>query len=153
MSSVLKITVQGVKELVARLEAEQQNVVHTMAKAHTKAASEAVYSLKRGLSYRAGRNPKDKNYQNSPVGSLPYAHTMRLRNSIGFKVLVRGNKVTSEVGSGANGNDIEYAKYLQGNNDDGIRPFLDYVTGLYNPQTIIAEFEAAYKPLAGGKND
>lgn len=151
MSNILKITVQGIEALSARLEAEQQNVIQAMAKAHSKAAADAVRSLKRGLSYRAGRTPRDKSYQNSPKGALPYAHTMRLRNSIGFKVVSHGNRVSSAVGSGANGNGVDYAKYLQGDNDDGIRPFLDYVTGYYNPQTIVAEFEAVYKPLSGGK--
>lgn len=151
MSNFLKITVQGIAELTAKLDAEQQNVVESMTKAHSKVAAEAVRILKRGLSYRAGRTARDADYQNSPVGSLPYAHSMRLRDSIGFKIVARGNTVSSEMGSGANGNGVDYAKYLQGSNDDGIRPFLDYVTGVYNPQTVIAEFEAIYKPFSGGK--
>lgn len=151
MSSVLKITVKGLTEIVKKLEAEQENILRTQEKAHSKAAAEGVRILKRGLSYRAGRNPGDKNYENSPVGSLPYGHSMRLRNSIGFKVLASGKQVKSEVGSGAQGTGIEYAKYLEGRNGDGIRPFLEYAQGYYNPQTIKAYFAQYYKPLSGDK--
>lgn len=152
MSSVLKITVKGLTEIVKKLEAEQKNILRTLKKAHTRAAADGVRILKRGLSYRAGRNPGDKKYENSPVGSLPYGHSMHLRKSIGLKVLASGKQVTIEMGSGAReGTEVEYAKYLEGRNGDGIRPFLEYAQGCYNPQTIKAYFAQYYKPLSGDK--
>lgn len=140
-----------VGDLLTVLNREEQNVIMALEKAHSKAASEGEKMLKRGLSWRAGRDSSDAGYENSPKGSLPYMHSGRLRRSIGYKVRVSGKKVTSEVGSGARGTPIEYAQYLQGEHNDGIRPFLDYVEGVYNPQTIEAYFEQFYKPLAGGK--
>ena len=76
-------------------------------------------------------------------------HSGRLRRSIGYKVLARGKKVSSEVGSGARNNAIEYAQYLQGNNNDGIRPFLDYIEGVYNAEVIKDEFLDIFEPLGG----
>jgi hypothetical protein len=76
-------------------------------------------------------------------------HTGRLRNSIGYKVTVKGNKVISEVGSGTRGLGVEYAKYLQGYNNDGLRPFLDYIEGVYNAQTIDEAFLGYFRPLEG----
>lgn len=151
MSSVLKITVQGLEEMVKRLSAEEENILRAQVKAHSKAAAEGARILKRGLSYRAGRDAQDKNYQASPVGALPYGHTMRLRDSIGFKILAKGKTVISEVGSGANGNGVEYAAYLEGKDGNGIRPFLEYAEGYYNPETIKAYFKEFYQPLQGDK--
>lgn len=148
---MIKITVKGLEDMVQRLQAEQANILRAQVKAHSQAASEGARLLKRGLSWRAGRSPKDKNYQNSPAGSLPYAHTMRLRDSIGYKVLARGTRVVSEMGSGANGWGVAYAKYLEGTDGNGIRPFLDYAAGPYNPETVKAYFNAFYTPLAGDK--
>lgn len=135
--------------LVGALGAEYQNTMRAIEKAHTKVASEGERMLKKGLSWRAGRDSKSPDYQNSPRGSLPYMHTGRLRNSIGFKVTAKGNKVISEVGSGTRGLGVEYAKYLQGYNNDGIRPFLDYIEGVYNAQTIEEAFLGYFQPLKG----
>lgn len=135
--------------LVGALGAEYQNTMRAIEKAHTKVASEGERMLKKGLSWRAGRDSKSPDYQNSPKGSLPYMHTGRLRNSIGFKVTAHGNKVISEVGSGVRGLGVEYAKYLQGYNNDGIRPFLDYIEGVYNAQTIEEAFLGYFQPLNG----
>ena len=74
---MIKLTVKGLNELVRKLQEAERNAVLAMTKAHSKVAAEATAKLKRGLSFRAGRSPKDKNYQNSPAGSLPYAHTLR----------------------------------------------------------------------------
>ena len=148
---MIKLTTTGFKELIKALDAEEQNVLSSMAKAHSKVASQAVKVLKVGLSQRAGRDSSDPSYENSPKGALPYMHTGRLRRSIGYKVLTRGKKVSSEVGSGARGAAIEYAQYLQGNNNDGIRPFLDYIEGIYNEETIKQEFLGIFKPLEGGQ--
>lgn len=149
MSNVLKVGIKGFAELNKKFEAEEKNTLSAITKAHSKVAAEAEKMLKRGLSWRAGRNQSDPEYQNSPKGSLPYMHTGRLRRSIGYKVLTRGKKVTSSVGSGARNEAVEYAKYLQGNNNDGIRPFLDYIEGAYNEEVIKAEFKAIFKPLSG----
>lgn len=135
--------------LVGALGAEYQNTMRAIEKAHVKVASEGERMLKKGLSWRAGRDSSSPDYQNSPRGSLPYMHTGRLRNSIGYKVTAKGNKVISEVGSGTRGLGVEYAKYLQGYNNDGIRPFLDYIEGVYNAQTIEEAFLEFFKPLEG----
>lgn len=149
MSNGLKIVLKGFDELNKAFAQEEQNTIKAIQKAHSKAASEGERMLKQGLSWRAGRNPSDPSYQNSPKGSLPYMHSGRLRRSIGYKVLARGRKVTSEVGSGARGAAIEYAQYLQGNNNDGLRPFLDYIDGVYNAETIKDEFLNIFEPLGG----
>ena len=147
---MIKLTVKGLNELVRKLQEEERNAVLAMMKAHSKVAADATAKLKRGLSFRAGRSPKDKNYQNSPVGSLPYAHTLRLRDSIGYKILAQGRRVFSEVGSGAGASSVEYATYLEGRNNDGIRPFLWYIKNDYNPEKINKKFWEYFKPLSGG---
>lgn len=147
---MIKLTVKGLNELVRKLQEEERNAVLAMTKAHSKVAAEATAKLKRGLSFRAGRSPKDKNYQNSPAASLPYAHTLRLRDSIGYKILAQGRRVFSEVGSGAGAASVEYAKYLEGRNNDGIRPFLWAVKNDYNPEKINKKFWEYFKPLSGG---
>ena len=147
---MIKLTVKGLNELVRKLQEEERNAVLAMTKAHSKVAADATAKLKRGLSFRAGRSPKDKNYQNSPVGSLPYAHTLRLRDSIGYKILAQGRRVFSEVGSGAGASSVEYATYLEGRNNDGIRPFLWYIKNDYNPEKINKKFWEYFKPLSGG---
>lgn len=146
---MIKLTVKGLNELVRKLQEEERNAVLAMTKAHSNVASEATAKLKRGLSFRAGRSPKDKNYQNSPAGSLPYAHTLRLRDSIGYKILAQGRRVFSEVGSGAGASSVEYAKYLEGRNNDGIRPFLWAVKNDYNAEKINKKFWEYFKPLSG----
>jgi hypothetical protein len=135
--------------IIGALGKERENTIKAIEKAHVKVASEAERMLKKGLSYRAGRDSSSPDYRNSPKGSLPYMHTGRLRNSIGYKVTVKGNKVISEVGSGTRGLGVEYAKYLQGYNNDGLRPFLDYIEGVYNAQTIDEAFLGYFRPLEG----
>ncbi len=148
MKLTVSVNADGILKLLAE---EDRKVINAMKKAHSKVASEAVRVLKRGLSWRAGRDSSSPNYQNSPKGSLPYMHTGGLRKSIGMKVKAYGNKVESEVGSGAKGLEIEYAKYLEGHNGTGIRPFLDYIDGYYNEKILIDTFKDTYKPLEGGK--
>lgn len=143
---MIKLTIQGLKELEKTLKAEERRVVNSMAHAHSKVASESVKVLKQGLRTRAGRKPSDKNYMTSPKGALPFMHTGALRDSIGFKLVRHGNIVSSEVGSGAQeAREIEYAKYLEGRNGDGIRPFLWAAEKIYNPQNIIKAFNNYYK--------
>lgn len=151
MSSVLKITVQGLEEMVKRLTADEENLLRAQVKAHSQAAAEGARMLKRGVSYRAGRDPQDGNYQASSVGSLPYGHTMRLGESIGFKILAKGKTVVSEVGRVANDTGAEYAKYLEGKDENGICPFLEHAEGYYNPETVKAYFNEFYQPLQGDK--
>ena len=146
----MKLTVSmDATNIIGALGKERENTIKAIEKAHVKVASEAERMLKKGLSYRAGRDSSSPDYRNSPKGSLPYMHTGRLRNSIGYKVTVKGNKVISEVGSGTRGLGVEYAKYLQGYNNDGLRPFLDYIEGVYNAQTIEEAFLGYFKPLEG----
>ena len=147
MSNGLKIVLKGFKELEKAFAQEELNTIKAIKKAHTIAATDGERMLKRGLSYRAGRKPGGKGYVSSPKGSLPYMHSGRLRKSIGSKVYVHGRKVESEVGSGARGAAIEYAQYLQGENNDGIRPFLDYIEGVYNVEVIKDEFLKIFNPL------
>lgn len=146
----MKLTVSmDATNIIGALGKERENTIKAIEKAHVKVASEAERMLKKGLSYRAGRDSSSPDYRNSPKGSLPYMHTGRLRNSIGYKVTVKGNKVISEVGSGTRGLGVEYAKYLQGYNNDGLRPFLDYIDGVYNAQTIDEAFLGYFRPLEG----
>lgn len=146
----MKLTVSmDATNIIGALGKESENTIKAIEKAHVKVASEAERMLKKGLSYRAGRDSSSPDYRNSPKGSLPYMHTGRLRNSIGYKVTVKGNKVISEVGSGTRGLGVEYAKYLQGYNNDGLRPFLDYIDGVYNAQTIDEAFLGYFRPLEG----
>lgn len=148
MASNIKITLSGFDELNDLLDKEPQNQVDAMIKAQTKLATQAVAKLKHGLSHNGGRG---KNAVSSPVGEMPYLHTGRLRNSIGFKTTAHKRDVKTEVGSGAMGNPIEYAKYLQGRNDDGIRPFLWAVKDLITSERLLAYFDSFYKPLQGQK--
>lgn len=146
----MKLTVSmDATNIIGALGKERENTIKAIEKAHVKVASEAERMLKKGLSYRAGRDSSSPDYRNSPKGSLPYMHTGRLRNSIGYKVTVKGNKVISEIGSGTRGLGVEYAKYLQGYNNDGLRPFLDYIEGVYNAQTIDEAFLGYFRPLEG----
>lgn len=146
---MIKLTTTGFKELIKALDAEEQNVLSSMAKAHSKVASQAVKVLKVGLSQRAGRDSSDPSYENSPKGALPYMHTGRLRNSIGFKLLRYGKNILSEVGSGASSSPIEYAIYLEGDSGDGIRPFLWSISSIYNPTNILKAFDAYYQMKVG----
>lgn len=148
MGSTIKITVTGVDNLVKDLDKEPLNQIEAMKKAQTKLASQAVEKLKRGLSHNGGRG---KNARPSPKGDMPYLHTGRLRSSIGYKTLSTSKKTETKVGSGAMGNPIEYAKYLQGRNGDGIRPFLWAVKDLVTPDRLIAYFKEFWKPLQGAK--
>ena len=160
---MIKLTVKGLNELVRKLQEEERNTLRAIAKAHSKAASEAVRKLKRGLNKRHGKDPSDPKYKTSPKGAMPYGHSMRLRSSIGYRLTVSGRKIGSEVGSGAagaggdtttgnkkGGQPIEYAKYLEGRNHDGIRPFLWYADDVYNVKKINELFWKYFKPLSGG---
>lgn len=144
MANTINITLGGFDELGDLLSTEPQRQVEAMIKAQTKVATQAVAKLKRGLSHNGGRG---KGAKSSPVGDMPYLHTGRLRDSIGFKMLAKKKEVTAKIGSGAMGNPIEYAKYLQGRNDDGIRPFLWAVKDLVNTERVLAYFDKYYKPL------
>lgn len=128
---------------------EHENVMKSMEKAHAKISSQAVYKLKRGLDKFGGAydNRGSNEFKTSPKGSLPYKHDGRLQESIGNKVMAVGNKVISSVGSGENAPDVEYAKYLEGRNGNGIRPFLYYIKDIYNEDTITKKFLEYYKPL------
>lgn len=148
MASTIKITVSGLDELNNLFDKEPQNQMDAMIKAQTKLATQAEAKLKRGLSHNGGRG---KGAKSSPVGEMPYLHTGRLRNSIGFKIIAHKKDVQTRIGSGAMGNPIEYAKYLQGHNGDGIRPFLWAIKDLVTSERLIAYFDQFWKPLQGGK--
>ena len=137
---------------MSRLDSETQNVFATLVRAHSSIAADASKRLKDGLSHRAGRNKDDADYRTSPKGEMPYAHSMRLRNSIGFKVVLIGNKVSSEVGSGAMANTVEYAPFLEGDGS-GIRPFLWYIDNIYNADELRAKFNELHKSKLGNQHD
>lgn len=89
--------------------------------AHSAAAAKAVEALKKGLSDRHGRTPRSKDYATSAPGELPYMHSGRLRDSVGYKVFLNKMEVNSEMGSGAVGvaDPVVYADYVE-----HLRPFL-----------------------------
>lgn len=141
MSNFLTITLKGAEKVAKYLVQQQEKQIASMEKAHTKVATEAVRHLKRGLDHDGGR---EYPMRHSKHGQLPLRHSGQLLESIGFKVARRGKKVTSEVGSGAQVRAAPYAKYLEGYNNDGIRPFLWAVQELYTPERIIAYFNEYY---------
>ena len=149
---MIKITTKNFDKLLDRLEEESQNAFATLVKVNAIVSANASKTLKRGLSFRAGRTKSDSDYRTSPVGSMPYAHSMRLRNSIGFKIMLNGNKVSSEVGSGAMTNYVEYSKTLEGDGH-GIRPFLWYIKSIFNNEYLEEKFNEMYKPKLGSNND
>ena len=156
MASTINITVSGFDELGKLLDQEPQNQVEAMIKAQTKLSTQAVTKLKRGLAHYGGRagykgKRKENQYKTSPKGHMPYKHTGRLQESIGYKMLAHKRDVQSKIGSGVMGNPIEYAKYLEGKNGDGIRPFLWAVQDLVTSDRLLAYFAQYYKPLQGGK--
>lgn len=155
MASFLRISIKGLEKVLKNLDKERENQIKAVEKAHTKVATEAVRELKQGLSYSGGRK-YPMTY--SPKGQLPYLHTGQLRASIGFMVARRGKKVVSEVGSAGkllgvklSTGEAPYAKYLEGQHHDGIRPFLWYIKDTYTADKIITAFYAYYKPIQGGK--
>ena len=143
---MIKLTAKGFNAILKAVDEEERNILNSIAKAHSTVASQAVKVLKTGLSQRAGRDYKDPSYETSPEGALPYMHTGRLRNSIGFKLLRHGTTIFSEVGSGASGSPIDYAKYLEGDGN-GIRPFLWAAEPIYNPRNILKVFNQIYKSI------
>lgn len=152
MASTINITVSGFDELGKLLDREPQNQVEAMVKAQTKLSTQAVTKLKRGLAHYGGRKGLKKGgYKTSPKWDIPYKHTGRLQGSIGYKMLAHKRDVQSKIGSGVLGNPIEYAKYLEGKNGDGIRPFLWAVKDLVTADRLLAYFAQYYKPLQGGK--
>lgn len=152
MGSVIKITVSGLDELNKLFDQEPQNQVNAMIKAQAKLATQAVEKLKRGLNNYGGRRGLKKGgYKTSPKGAMPYKHTGRLQESIGFKMFAHKKDVQAKIGSGAIGNPIEYAKYLQGRNGDGIRPFLGAIKDLVTSERLLAYFDKYWKPLQGAK--
>ena len=143
---MIKLTVKGLKDIQKMLNEEEKNIVNSMAHAHSKVASQAVKVLKQGLRTRAGRDTSDPGYMTSPKGALPFMHSGALRQSIGFKLLRHGKTVSSEVGSGASdASQVKYAKYLEGYNGDGIRPFLWAINKIYTPANIIKAFNNYYR--------
>ena len=149
---MINITTKNFDKLLNLLDQETQNVFSSLVKAHTAIAANASKTLKHGLSQRAGRSKDDADYRTSPKGAMPYAHSMRLRNSIGFKVMLTGNTVSSEVGSGAMANTVEYAPFLEGDGH-GIRPFLWYIDNLYNVRQLLEKFNELHKSILGNKHD
>ena len=155
MANFLSITLKGVENLSKKLAQEQERQMLAMEKAQTKLCTQAVKQLRRGLSHDGGRKGT---LRYSSKGDMPFKHTGQLQDSIGYKVLRAGKKVTSEVGSVMQRHNFDiatreapYAKYLEGRNHDGIRPFLWAIRDLYTAERAIAYFNQYYKPLQGGK--
>lgn len=155
MANFVSVTLKGLENALKALDKEQENQMRSMEKAQTKLCTQAVRQLKRALSHDGGRKGT---VRYSSKGDMPFMHTGQLRGSVGYKVLRAGKKVTSEVGSvmprhrfvGAD-REAPYAKYLEGRNHDGIRPFLWAIKDLYTTQRAITYFNEYYKPLQGGK--
>lgn len=145
---MINITTKNFDAMLKRLDEAEQKIMTAAVQANIAVAAKAEKLLKDTLSFQAGKDPHDKNYRNSPKGSLPYGHSMRLRNSIGFKVFRIGNGIKAEVGSGIRKKkQIEYAEYLEGRNGNGIRPFLWAASGIFNADTIIEKFRKFYGRL------
>ena len=155
MASSINITLSGFDELEKELEREPQRAVEAMLKAHTKVATLAVAKLKQGLGNSGSeRDKKAKgNFRRSKKGEMPRKHTGALQRSIYFKNLAVKDKLVTQIGSGVGVAPIEYAKYLEGRNHDGLRPFLWYIDNIVTTDRVIAYFDKYYKPLsgAGGK--
>lgn len=155
MASLITVTLKGFENVIKTLAKEQENQMRSMEKAQTKVCTLAVKQLRRGLSHNGERKGK---IRYSKKGEMPLKHTGQLQDSIGFKVLRAGKKVISEVGSvmarhnfKGSTREAPYAKYLEGNNHDGIRPFLWAIRDLYTPERLKAYFKDYYKPLQGSK--
>lgn len=144
---MIKLTAKGFNAILKAVDEEERNILNSIAKAHSTVASQAVKVLKTGLRIRAGKDYKDKNYRNSPKGALPFKHSGGLQTSIGYKLLRHGKTIFSEVGSGASARPIDYAKYLEGENGNGIRPFLWAAEPIYNPRNILKVFNQIYKSI------
>lgn len=151
MASTINITVNGFAELEKLLGDEPQNQVEAMIKAQAKLSAQAVTKLQRGLAHFGGRRGLRGGYRTSPKFDMPFKHTGRLQESIWFKMYAHKRDVQSKIGSGVMGNPIEYAKYLEGKNHDGIRPFLWAVKDLVTSERLLAYFDKYWKPLKGGK--
>ena len=152
MASYINITVEGFDELEKLLGQEPQNQVEAMVKAQVKLSTQAVEKLKRGLSHYGGRRGLKKGgYETSPKWDMPYRHSGRLLKSIGCKTIAHKRDIQSKIGSGVMANPIEYAKYLEGRNHDGIRPFLWAVKDLVTSERLLAYFDKYWKPLQGKK--
>lgn len=158
MSSQINIELNGFDELKKLLDEEPQRIIKAMIQAQIKVGTEGVNHLKRGLSHQGGtRGQKNARkggsdpYVTSPKGSLPYRHTGGLQRSIGLKNLANNTTVWTKIGSGINAPEVEYAKYLEGHNHDGIRPFLQALKDVVTSRRIIEYFNKYYKPLSGEK--
>lgn len=140
------LEVDGIADVRKLLQGEPQNQAEAMIKAQVKVASMAMEKIKRGLSVSGG-SYGSKDYRNSKKGEMPLLHSGRLRNSIFFKNLAHKTTVETRVGSILN--TPEYAKYLEGENGDGIRPFLWAANKVFTSNKVLEYFDKYYKPLKG----
>lgn len=152
------IEINGFDELKKLLDAEPQNQVEAMIKAQTAVAVEGVAHLKKGLDQYGGmrgrknsRKGGKEQYTASPKGSLPYRHTGALQRSIWYKNFANKTTVWTKVGAILNTPALEYAKYLEGKNGNGIRPFLQALDRVVTTERVLERFDKYYKPLEGGK--
>lgn len=145
------LEVDGIADVRKLLQGEPQNQAEAMIKAQVKVASLAVKHLKRGLDMFGGKYPSkghpNPNYKNSKKGEMPLKHDGRLQSSIFFKNLA--HKTSVETKLGAILNPPEYAKYLEGENGDGIRPFLWAANKVFTSNKVLEYFDKYYKPLKG----
>lgn len=140
----VKVEMTGADKLIKVLEGEPQNIVDAMIKAQNQVASLATKKLKRGLGLYGGAYGS-KNYISSEIGELPRKHSGRLQNSIFFKNIAHKTSVETKMGSMIAS--PFYAKYLEGKNGDGIRPFLHYVKDIFNFQKVLEYFNKYYEPF------
>lgn len=155
MANVIHITVGGIDELNALLDKEPQAQVEAMVKAQTLLATQAVAKLSRGLSTSSDKrdHKSDGTHRHSKKGEMPRLQTGGLRDSIGYKNIANNRSVYTRIGSGVGPGirPVEYAKYLEGRNHDGIRPFLWAIKELVTSERLLAYFDKYYKPLTGKK--
>jgi len=138
------LEVDGIDEVRKLIKGDPQNQAEAMMKAQNKVASMAVEKISRGLSVSGGSYGSEE-YRNSKKGEMPLLHSGLLRKSIFFKNVLHKNAVETKIGSILNPPD--YAKYLEGEKGDGIRPFLWAANKVFTSDKVLEYFDKYYKPL------
>ena len=146
MTSIV-IEVSGLDEVRKLLQGEPQNQTEAMIKAQSKVASMATEYLKREGLNNYGGAYGSKSYHGSKKGEMPLKHSGALQASIFYKNLAHKTSVETKFGSLLN--PPEYAKYLEGRNGDGIRPFLWFAQKIFNLDKVLEYFDKYYRPLKG----
>lgn len=127
------------------LKKNEEKVIDLAVDVLSDLALDTEFHLKEGLSTPGGKGPDGKIIRSQP-GQLPFAQSGDLRRSIGSIVKRMGSRAEAFVGSGINAEPVEYAKYLEGNDEEpGIRPFLYWVKYLFSLETFKERFKERFK--------